>query len=167
MHQGLPSRLFWIESACFMSSSYKTFMIESMKEIGYVSKCNPTGKLSLKRIKMIFSPVHQSSPPVQSTSPVTSPVHQSSPGPVIVDYPTLHALFGKELDCPSVVTATHTHTHHLLQNSLQPPPNHLHLGCSYHLCSGHIFPLGVWLMLKKKKHTRRSLVKFCHVSSCE
>jgi len=40
----------------------------------------------------------QSSPPVQ-------------PRPVIVDYPTLHALFGKELDCASVVTATHTHTH--------------------------------------------------------
>ena len=41
-------------------------------------------------------------PPVQSTSPVQS-------SPVIVDYPTLHALFGKELDCASVVTATHTH----------------------------------------------------------
>ena len=65
-------------------------MIESVKEIGYVSKCNPTGKLTLKRIKMIFSPVHQSNP-------------------VIVDYPTLHVLFGKELDCASVITATHTH----------------------------------------------------------
>ena len=100
MAQGLPSRLalYWIESACLMSSSYKTFMIKSVKEISYVSKCNPTGKLSLERIKMIFSPVHhavqstgpvhQSSPPVQSTGPVhqssspvqsTGPVHRSSP----------------------------------------------------------------------------------------
>ena len=52
----------------------------SVKESGYVSKCNLTGELSLESIKMIFSPVHRSSPPVQSTSPV----HQSSP--VIVDY---------------------------------------------------------------------------------
>ena len=43
----------------------------SVKESGYVSKCNPIGKLSLESIKWFL---------VQSTSPV----HQSSP--VIVDY---------------------------------------------------------------------------------
>ena len=45
---------------------------------------------------------------------------------------------------PSVVTATHTH--HLLwagQNGLQPTPDNLHLGCSYHLHSSHCF-LSTW-----------------------
>ena len=42
-------------------------MLESVKESGYVSKCNPTGEFSLKSIKMNFNPVHQSSPPVQSS----------------------------------------------------------------------------------------------------
>ena len=42
-------------------------MLESVKESGYVSKCNPTGEFSLKSIKMIFNPVQQSSPPVQSS----------------------------------------------------------------------------------------------------
>ena len=36
--------------------------MESVKGSGHVSKCNPTGELSLERIKMIYSPVHQSSP---------------------------------------------------------------------------------------------------------
>ena len=38
-----------------------------MKESGYVSQSNPTGDFSLTSIKMIFKPVHQSSPPVQSS----------------------------------------------------------------------------------------------------
>ena len=42
-------------------------MLESVKESGYVSKYKRTGELSLEGIKMIFSPVHQSSPPVQSS----------------------------------------------------------------------------------------------------
>ena len=37
------------------------------KGSGNVSKCNPTGEFSLESIKMIFSPVHQSSPPIQSS----------------------------------------------------------------------------------------------------
>ena len=37
-------------------------MLESVKESDYVSKYNRTGELSLENIKMIFSPVHQSSP---------------------------------------------------------------------------------------------------------
>ena len=53
-------------------------MLESVKESGYVTKSNPTGKLLLESINVVF--YHQSSPPVQSTSPV----HQSSQ--VIVDY---------------------------------------------------------------------------------
>ena len=75
--------------------------------------------------------------------------------------PTVHELFGKELDCPSVVTATHTHTVcYKMAFELHP-----HLGCSYHLYSDHIFPLGVWLMLdkieiKKKKEKALCLVGF-------
>ena len=37
-------------------------MLESVKESGYVSKYNRTGELSLESIKMVFSPVPQSSP---------------------------------------------------------------------------------------------------------
>ena len=64
MVQGLPSRLYEIDSASFMSSSYYRFLLESVKESGYVSKCIPTGEFSLDSIKtiLIFSPVHQSSP---------------------------------------------------------------------------------------------------------
>ena len=59
-----------------------------------------------------------------------------------------------DLHVASVVTATHTHTHHLLwarQNDLRPAPDNLHLGCSYHLHSIHRF-LSTWgvVMLGKK-----------------
>ena len=70
---------------------------------------------------------------------------------------TLHALFGKELDCAGVVTATHTH--HLLQNGLRPAPDNLHLGCSYHLHSSHSF-LSTWgvVMLEKEKKKEKKVV---------
>ena len=71
------SRLYRIEHAsCHLVIKY--FVLESVKESGYVTKSNPTGKLLLESINVVF--YHQSSPPVQSTSPV----HQSSQ--VIVDY---------------------------------------------------------------------------------
>ena len=60
------SRLYRIEYACFSHLVIEIFMLESLKKSGYVSKCNPTGELSLESIKMIFSPVYWSSPPVQS-----------------------------------------------------------------------------------------------------
>ena len=57
-------------------------MLECVKESGYVSKCNPTGEFSFKSIKMIFSPVHQSSP-------------------VVVDYPHVSTMkLSNQNSCP-------------------------------------------------------------------
>ena len=46
----------------------------------------------------------------------------------------------------------HTHTHHLLQNGLRPAPDNLHLGCSYHLHSGHSF-LSTWGVVMLENYT--------------
>ena len=77
--------------------------------------------------------------------------------PISIPTGTLHALFGKELDCASVVTVTHTQ--HLLcagQNRLRPARDNLHLGCSYYLHSSHSF-LSTWgvVMLEKKKKGKK------------
>ena len=74
-----------------MSSSCWIFLLESVMESGYVSKCNPYRWALIREYKKMFSPVHRSSPPVQSQQSTTGPVHQSSlpvqsTCPVHVDY---------------------------------------------------------------------------------
>ena len=103
---------------------------------------------------MIIHSVHNNNPRSLSCTADLSPISI----PTGTFSTTLHALFGKELDCASVVTATHTHrhththTHHLLQNGLR-----LHLIiCTWdvylHSMVSHSFlSTGVWLCSKKKR----------------
>ena len=63
-----------------MFSYHQIFLLESVKESGYVRdiatflQCNPTGEFSLESIKTSFNPVHQSSPAIVDYRVYRAPV---------------------------------------------------------------------------------------------